>query len=362
VAHDGRYHLVLEHVQGCDLAAVMKRHAAVGRPFPIPEALEIAIALLRALGHAHALQAEDGRLLGLVHRDVSPHNVLLSQDGEVKLTDFGVAKPTLLGPYEDAPALPVEPPPVATVVLPLSTPGEQRAGSSGLVKGTPGYLAPEQVLGQPVDCRTDLFAVGVILFELLTGRRLFQGHDSAELMRAALSVEVPVIVPFRPACPVLLEEVVRRALSRDPAGRFATAAQMEEALAEVQASLREPFTTRSGPGRGIAALVREVLAARATRTGQTLPPPPASGQANALRAVGQGALLSSLALPSRGSTPPPPDRDRATVRTPRPQNRATPVVARRRKHSWALVVGMALAAAACAAGAAGAARKLREAA
>lgn len=357
VSHEGRYHLVLEYVQGCDLAAVMRRYAAAGRPFPIPEALEVGIGLLRALGHAHDLAAEDGRPLGVVHRDVSPHNVLLSCEGEVKLTDFGVAKPTRLDTAGD-PALSFDrQPPVVSAVLPVSTPGEPRPCSSGLVKGTPGYLAPEQVLGQPVDGRTDLFAVGVILFELLTGQRLFHGHDNAALMHAALCVEVPAMAPLRPACPALLEEVVRRALARDPAGRFASAAQMEEALVEVQASLREPFTTRSA-GRGIALMVREVLTGRSASG--SIPPP--SGQSGARVAGREGALLPGLSLPSRASTPPPPDRDQATVRVPRPvHHRSGVVVAPRQRRRWALVVGMALAAAACAAGA-GAALRLREAA
>ncbi|XXX82294.1 serine/threonine-protein kinase [Sorangium sp. So ce134] len=262
VFHEGRHHLVVEYVPGCDLAAAARVFFAEGRPFPIEAALEIGLGVLRALGHAHGLRDDGGQLVGLVHRDVSPQNVLLSLHGEIKLIDFGVAEMTATsGIMDDA--------------FPLGSPGAAGGAApssgAGTVKGKLGYVAPEQLRGQRIDARADLFAVGVILFELLTGRRLFHRKDDGATMCAVLSGEVPAIAPLRPACPALLEEAVRRSLARDPDDRFEAAAQMEEALAEVLASLRrapgggdEPSSSDRGllAGQEIAALAREVASGR----------------------------------------------------------------------------------------------------
>ncbi|WP_437820901.1 serine/threonine-protein kinase [Sorangium sp. So ce1078] len=261
VFHEGRHHLVVEYVPGCDLAAAARALFAEGRPFPIEPALEIGLGVLRALGHAHELRDDGGQLVGLVHRDVSPQNVLLSLEGEIKLIDFGVAKMTATSGMDDAFLL-GSPGPVGDAAP---------SSGAGTVKGKLGYVAPEQLRGQRIDARADLFAVGVILFELLTGRRLFHRKDDGATMCAVLSGEVPAIAPLRPACPALLEEAVRRALARDPDGRFETAAQMEEALAEVLASLRrapgggdEPSSSERGllAGQEIALLVREIASGR----------------------------------------------------------------------------------------------------
>ncbi|MGK4004590.1 serine/threonine-protein kinase [Sorangium sp. So ce1036] len=261
IFHEGHHHLVVEYVPGCDLAAAARVFSTEGRPFPIDAAIEIGLGVLRALGHAHGLRDDEGRLVGLVHRDVSPQNVLLSLEGEIKLIDFGVAKMTVMDAAEDA---------VCPALL-RSAGGATLSTGSGMVKGKLGYVAPEQLRGERIDARADLFAVGVILFELLTGRRLFHRKDDGETMSAVLSGEVPAIAPLRPACPALLEEAVRRALAREPEGRFASAAQMEETLAEVLASLRrapgereEPRSSERGllAGEELAALVREVVSGR----------------------------------------------------------------------------------------------------
>ncbi|MDI1444758.1 serine/threonine-protein kinase [Polyangium sp. 6x1] len=204
VSHRGREHLVLEHVRGPDLATLGRVLGATGRSFPFRAVIEVGAAAARALAHAHALEDDDGVPIGLVHRDVSPQNILVSVDGEIKLIDFGVAKTTSAHVPRDT--------------LP------------GLVKGKMGYIAPEHLRGQPLDARGDVYALGVVLFEMLTGRPLFRRGADVEMIRQALDAEIPPLTALRSDCPPALEAVVQRALSQDPRDRFESAAAMERAL------------------------------------------------------------------------------------------------------------------------------------
>jgi len=235
VAYRGRDHLVLEHVRGPDLATIGRALAKAGRSFPFRAAIEIGIAAARALEHAHALADAEGRRIGLVHRDVSPQNILVSTDGEIKLIDFGVAKTT-------------------SAHVPRDT-------APGLVKGKMGYIAPEHLRGQPLDARGDLYALGVVLFEMVTGRRLLRRGPDAEMMRAALDAEIPSITALRPDCPPALEALVRRAMAQDPRDRFESAAAMEQALRELYAAVAEEEGTPT-----LEELAREVVAAQAAGT------------------------------------------------------------------------------------------------
>ncbi|MCC6873865.1 MAG: serine/threonine protein kinase, partial [Sandaracinaceae bacterium] len=144
-------HLVLERVDGAPLSDLLEA------PLPLPEALAAVLPLLDALEHVHGARGEDGAALGIVHRDVTPQNVLVSRDGVVKLTDFGIARSRL----KDA------------------------RTRTGIVKGKLNYLAPEQVTGSSVDARTDLYAIGLVLFELSTGQSYLQGEDDVALLRVA---------------------------------------------------------------------------------------------------------------------------------------------------------------------------------
>src|SRR5215472_17426328 len=138
--HEDSYYLAMEYVRGKSLAEVSRRVRTLGKSFPPVLAAQVALEVARGLAYAHRL-TEHGQSLGLVHRDVTPHNVLLSFDGAVKLTDFGIAK------------------------------AEGRATTSGMLKGKFAYMSPEQARGDGVDARTDVFALGVTLWELLTGAR-----------------------------------------------------------------------------------------------------------------------------------------------------------------------------------------------
>jgi len=234
VTHLGRDHLVIEHVRGVDLASIGRALNATSRQFPFQAVIDVGVAATRALHHAHGLTDDDGRRIGLVHRDVSPQNILVSVDGDIKLIDFGVAKTT-------------------SAHVPRDT-------APGVVKGKMGYIAPEHLRGQALDERGDLYALGVVLFEMVTGRRLFRRGADAEMLRQALEAEVPSLSALRPDCPPALEALVRRALAQDPRDRFDNATAMERALWEAAKSLPDE---RDAPT--LADLAREVHAAQQER-------------------------------------------------------------------------------------------------
>ncbi len=189
----GRLFLVMELVEGKDLAALCE-----AGPLPPPVAIFLLSELLRGLGYAHALPHGGG----YVHRDLSPHNVLVSWEGAVKVSDFGIAK-----------AL-----------------EEHGAGSSGIAKGKPGYMSPEQVNGEPLDGRSDLFAAGILLWEGLVGQRLFTGA-ARETFAQILFGDVPPPSRFAPGLPADLEAVAMRLLARDRNDRYPAAAAAIDDLA-----------------------------------------------------------------------------------------------------------------------------------
>jgi serine/threonine-protein kinase len=240
VSHKGRDHLVLEHVRGPDLATIGRALAASGRSFPFRAVIDVGVAAARALQHAHGLADDEGRVIGLVHRDVSPQNILVSTNGEIKLIDFGVAKTTSSHvPRDTAP---------------------------GLVKGKMGYIAPEHLRGQPLDARGDLYALGVVLFEMVTGRRLLRRGSDVEMIRAALDADIPSLSDLRSDCPPALEALVRRAMAQEPRDRFESAAVMEQALREIGAELTDE---RDAPT--LTELAREVAYAQTEgRAGEPL--------------------------------------------------------------------------------------------
>ena len=226
--HQDTYYLAMEYVRGHSLWELRRRCQERGVPVPPTLAAQIGMELARGLAYAHRL-TEGGKPLGLVHRDVTPHNVLLSFDGAVKLTDFGIAK------------------------------AGGRSTASGMLKGKFAYMSPEQARGDAVDARTDVFALGVTLWELLTGSRLFEGDGDAGVLRA---VQERVIVPparLNPDVPPVVEAAVMRALERDLGRRWPSAQELERALAEfllggavaledtdVGAFLRRMFPEESG--------------------------------------------------------------------------------------------------------------------
>lgn len=204
VTEDGQttLFLAMELVEGLDLRKLADASRKKNIPFSVGEVAQIGIEMCRGLHHAHTLKDESGALLGLVHRDISPHNVLVSKQGEVKITDFGIAKAAERATHT----------------------------STGIVKGKVAYMSPEQAEGKHFDHRLDQWATGVVLWELLCGGRLFRGDNDATILRKVLNVEVPLPTVIRNDVPVEFERIILRALAGEPEGRFADMRQMELAL------------------------------------------------------------------------------------------------------------------------------------
>jgi serine/threonine-protein kinase len=197
---DGVFYLAMEYVRGITLFKLTRELGA--DPMPPEHAVRIAADVARGLHHAHRATDSLGRPLGLIHRDVTPANVLLSFEGEVKLIDFGIARSTTRSIQTDA----------------------------GVVKGTPGYMSPEQCRAKPLDPRSDVFSLGIVLWELLTGKRLFWHENAYETMHAIVTVVPEPPSRLRPGLPDDIDEIVLRALGKEPEARFETAAEMAQAL------------------------------------------------------------------------------------------------------------------------------------
>lgn len=204
----GRYFLVMEHVDGVTLRALLERAADSSRPLPLALCLKIISDVAGALEHAHRLPDEIGVPLAVVHRDVSPQNIMISKTGRVKLVDFGLAR--------------------ARTQLQKTMPG--------MVKGKFGYLAPEQLGGQ-IDGRTDVFALGLCLYEALTGKQHFDQVDAASTVVAIQAyAEPPSARALRPEVSAEVDAILARACARDPAARWPSAGAMQGALAAALAA------------------------------------------------------------------------------------------------------------------------------
>lgn len=197
----GKYCIVMEYLAGQPLQRVIRRNSELGG-MPVELAIHIAIRILDALDYAHCATDSTGEPLGIVHRDISPHNVFLTNSGQVKVLDFGIAKAQC----------------------------HEHRTATGLIKGKFAYIAPEQAQGQAVDGRADLWAVGVVLWEMLIGRRLFKAENDAATLRATLRADVPRIGLLRSGVAPELDRVVMRALQRHPNLRYRQASEMRRDL------------------------------------------------------------------------------------------------------------------------------------
>jgi len=202
-AIDGCHYLALEYIHGHTLLDVVREAALGRRSMAVASAVHIGVGLTAALEHAHGLRDVDGRPLRVVHRDVTPQNVMLSVSGAVKLIDFGIVRSSV----------------------------QTHRTESGVVKGKFAYMAPETLDGgSRFDHRADLFALGVVLHETLTGRSLFRGHDDQDTVQRVRSMRIPDLSRLRSDVPAPLAAVIGHALERDPEHRFQTATEMLHAL------------------------------------------------------------------------------------------------------------------------------------
>ncbi len=192
----------MEYVHGPDLNMLLKVLKDGTRPVPLEHALQIAMGMCAGLHYAHEYCGEDGQRLSIVHRDVSPSNVMIAGDGTVKITDFGVAKALALTSFTQA----------------------------GTRKGKLSYMSPEQAVADPVDRRTDIFAIGTVLFEMTTLQRMFGGENELAVMHKLLFRERPRPSAIRHDYPPELEGIVMKAVAQKPEDRFDTADEMFQAL------------------------------------------------------------------------------------------------------------------------------------
>jgi hypothetical protein len=219
---EDQYYLAMEWIDGVDVLALLKACEEREVHVPVPAAAFIVHEVARGLHAAHTQTDDEGRPLGIVHRDVTPTNVLISFEGAVKLIDFGVARHVL----------------------------RSRQTAVGVVKGKYNYLAPEQARGERVDARADVFAAGILLYELLAGEPLYPGRNAAEVLAKARAAKIPSLRKIRSEVPPDLERIVLAALARERDQRLPTAQALADEL--------EHFLTGHAPGYGAAQLAQLV--------------------------------------------------------------------------------------------------------
>jgi serine/threonine-protein kinase len=307
-AVDGAYFIAMEHVHGEDLRSIVRQmRKSQVLEFPLEHALSIVLGMCAGLAYAHEKRDLDGTPLNIVHRDISPQNVIITFTGDVKVVDFGIAK-------SDAQM-------------------QQEHTRNGKLKGKIPYMSPEQARGDSIDWRTDIFAAGVMLFELTTGKRLFKGASEYETLRLICDRDYPSPSQVRFGYPRELEAIVMRALAKDRTHRWQSAREMQAALEEfvrrerlgvstialsqfMQALFEEKLATQKeallqgkqladiialqNPGQGAPDSVSNLethAATTSTPALRSLAPPRAARQASgfAVGAMGLAAALSAVA-------------------------------------------------------------------
>jgi serine/threonine protein kinase len=301
---DGSYYIALEHVHGRDLRAIFDRCRTLGEPMPVAQACFVVMKVCEGLDYAHNKRDQSGKELHLVHRDVSPQNLLVSFEGEVKLIDFGIAKAA----------------------------GKGAKTQAGILKGKFGYMSPEQVRGLPIDRRSDIFSCGIVLYELLTGERLFVGESDFSTLEKVRNVEILPPSTYNRKIPDELERIVLKALAKDVEDRYQNAIDLHDELQAFVYTAGEFYSRKDLAGwmkRTFAKEIDEETAKLesyrqlkpptdppATPSKPTLPPPtrsatvppplnPAVRRTAAMGVVGPG-----------GTKPPPPPSVRTSQQLP----------------------------------------------
>ncbi|MBN2497040.1 MAG: protein kinase [Deltaproteobacteria bacterium] len=224
------YFMAMEYLEGESLGYLVKEARKAGKIMPVPIACKIVIEVCKALGYAHAFHDVDGKPLHIVHRDVSPHNIIVLFSGRVKLVDFGIAKAE----------------------------SQMHHTQTGTLKGKLSYMSPEQARSTEVDARSDIFAAGIVLWELLCRRRLFKRDTAMAVISTIVNDPVPPVREIRPELSEELDAIVMRALAKDPDERYQSADELARALGDEIRKFAELPSEED-----VAAFVGEVLADRA---------------------------------------------------------------------------------------------------
>ncbi len=328
----GGYFIAMEYVDGRDLRAIQQAGREMSTPIPVPLAVYVASKVASALDYAHRRRDAEGHELNIVHRDVSPQNILISYEGDIKLCDFGIAKAA----------------------------SKASKTQSGALKGKIQYMSPEQAWGKPIDRRSDLFSLGVVLHELLTGERLFVGDTDINILEKVRVADVPPPSRGNPEVPHNLDAVVLKALAREPDDRYSNASDLLRDLDSVLYSYTpapgsadvaiylhrlqaEEGAVEEAKAREVAQAAHEAEPAARKRKSKGAPVPRKTG------ATPRPPAPADAAPPS----PPPPVAPPPPVREP---SRPTPGVfgsleksAEAEKSRTPLVIGVAAAAVALAA-------------
>jgi eukaryotic-like serine/threonine-protein kinase len=231
---DDTYFIVMEFVDGVDLKAILEWRRRIGRRLTIGQTIYLIMEVCKGLAYAHDLaHPETGERLGIVHRDVSPANVLISKNGEIKLADFGLAKAA----------------------------SQLESTDPGVVKGKMSYLSPEAARGENVDQRSDIFSVGILLYEMLTSKRLFYGDTDYQTVELVRNAKIPPIAAQNPEVEPEFEEICRKALARRTEDRFQSATDLQDALAHYLFSRGLKMIQRD-----IAEMVRTCIEDQATQS------------------------------------------------------------------------------------------------
>jgi serine/threonine protein kinase len=275
--HEGTHYLAMEYVPGVDLRSLQQHLTERGQRMPPALACRVVADAASALHYAHEATDESGRPLGLVHRDVSPSNVLVSFEGAVKLIDFGIAKAA----------------------------GRASDTATGQLKGKFAYMSPEQADGERLDARSDIFSLGLVLHELITGHRALQRDSDPATLKAAREAVIAPPSTLNPDCPAELDAVVMRALAKRPEDRYANAGQFALALEDWLLKSQQPSSLAH-----LAAWLRSVYPDYKERIRARSEPTPATGLDATVRRTPSGAskppsgLTQTFLTPERGPSSP----------------------------------------------------------
>jgi eukaryotic-like serine/threonine-protein kinase len=273
---DGSYYIALEHVHGRDLRAIFDRCRQLGEAMPVAQACFLVMKVCEGLDYAHNKRDQAGREINLVHRDVSPQNVLVSFEGEVKLIDFGIAKAA----------------------------GKGSKTQAGILKGKFGYMSPEQVRGMPIDRRSDVFSCGIVLYELLTGERLFVGESDFSTLEKVRNVEILPPSTYNRKIPDELERIVLKALAKDVDDRYQNAIDLHDELQAFVYTAGEFYSRKDLAGQMKKTFGKEIEEETAKlESYRQLKPPSTETPPPVLRTAANGSKPPANTPPASASPP-----------------------------------------------------------